>query len=141
MGRSVGGIKIFLKIPSARRVRQINAESLALTTHPPTHTAPILVFFSPSFFWVVCFFLLSCGWCCFPPCSSFWGSSFFRKMLFLVKATRSVAKPRSRETRFKRSGPDGSDRPTQPKNKTHPVNHAGDTHQMKMGVFFLDAFR
>ena len=30
---------------------------------------------------------------------------------------------------------DGSDRPTQPKKKTHPMNHAGDTHQMKIGVF------
>ena len=29
----------------------------------------------------------------------------------------------------------GSDRPTQPKNQTHSMNHAGDTHQMKMGVF------
>ena len=28
----------------------------------------------------------------------------------------------------------GYDRPTQPNNKTHSMNHAGDTHPMKMGV-------
>ena len=35
---------------------------------------------------------------------------------------------------------DGSDRPPQPNNKTHSMNHAGDTHPTKMGVFLTFYF-
>ena len=42
----------------------------------------------------------------------------------------------SRHPRHEQCGEeDGSDRPTQLNNKTHSMNHAGDKHPLKMGVF------
>ena len=65
----------------------------------------------------------------FPLIGSFSRSNnSTRTELYRLERTLSNVIPRN-PTR-----PDGSDRPTQPNNKTRSMNHAGDTHPMKMGV-------